>query len=606
MDRWVILELSQKAEREDPDVIRKSIAYTVRGADVFIPAAVTQVGEDRVVHYLVEGYAFIRHRHEQSAYNRLENSRYVQTVLTTVTRPSGGRPVRQLAFVTDSDIERMRRQIHKETDQGIAVGDTVLITSGAYRQITAKIIEEIPEEDKVQVHVQLRSKDSIVTLPRSFLRLVTKAPRPAYIDQFDEVKAWFNDAAPALRLPAFPYNTQSLQEAQQRFLTLDAWADAIGPKSSFVRSFYTPLDFEAVAATARQATTLTVWTQRWETLSPLTRPALSTKALRAKYDELKWLVSVQQRLDGIRADVLAIDRQLDRKTAPMGYDNVLVDGYNLAFRVLYAPGMADLRDTKNRPSGVIYGFLRSIQALAKRFPGAQLTVCWDGSNRTRKARYADYKANRPAHPAPEPGAWDQVAWLREVLPLLGVTQAFNPEEEADDVIASLLRGRMAGARNLILSSDRDLLQLVTEADHLLCPAQGKRKETIFDPATLEAEWGVPPAQIVALRAMYGDSSDNLPGVPTVPEKVLVELLKLYGSLDGIFSSNLAGLTKLRYERLRAAEKQVRLNEEIMTLRTVPITTVLPTQDRKAATERLTDVDVDVDPLLAVLFGDTTT
>ncbi len=184
-DQWVILELSSKAEGEDPDIVRRSITYAVKGAEVFIPAAVTQIGEDRVVHYLVDGYAFIRHKHPDTLYNRLDNSKYVQKVLTKIVKPeNGGRPVRQLAFVENSAIDKMKRQIQSETDQGIGIDDTVLITSGAYRQIQAKVIEEIPEEQKVQVRVLLRSKDSIITLPRSFLRLVSKAPKAPAMDRF--------------------------------------------------------------------------------------------------------------------------------------------------------------------------------------------------------------------------------------------------------------------------------------------------------------------------------------------------------------------------------------------------------------------------------------
>lgn len=603
-DQWVILELSSKAEGEDPDLLRKSISYALRGADVFIPAAITQVGEDRVIHYLVEGYAFVRHKHADSVYSRLENSRYVQSVLTTTTKVNGGRSQKQLAFITDADIEKMKRQIHVETDQGIGVGDMVLITSGPYRQITAKVIEEIPEEDKVQVYIQLRSKESIITLPRSFLRLVTRASRPEFLDRFEATKAWFNDSIAAYRQHLWTPATDPMRESLQRFESLHGWSTVVGPLAGFVKAFYTPLDTSSLAERSSVVGRLSAWAMRWQTLTPTVRSLSytqrSTQELRQRYEELSWLNQMQQRLDAIRADVLKIERKMTGNTS--GYDNVVIDGLNLAMRVFYAPGMADLRDTKNRPSGVIYGFLRSISALAKRFPGAKLTVCWDGSNQVRKGMYDGYKANRNPSPL-GPGGWDQIAWIKETLPTLGVAQAFNAGEEADDVIASLVRGPLKGHRNLILSSDQDLLQLLSETDFLMTPAQGKRKETIYDKSLLTQEWGVGPEKIVALRALLGDTSDNIPGVPTVPGKVLTELLQLYGSIHGIYASNLAGLTKLRYERLRAAERQVRLNETIMTLRTVPYEEVPPKRDQVIASERLTDVDVEVEPMVRVFFGE---
>jgi len=643
-DQWVVLELSSKAEGEDPDIVRRSITYAVKGAEVFIPAAVTQIGEDRVVHYLVDGYAFIRHRHPDNLYNRLENSKYVQKVLTKIVKVNGGRPQRQLAFVENPAIEEMKRQIHVETDQGIGIDDTVLITSGAYRQIQAKVIEEIPEEDKVQVRVLLRSKDSIITLPRSFLRLVTKAPKPPAMDRFVSLRDWFNESqtlikAPRLfglkklhdqyetyakvqswadRLDSFttiqasltkPTLITKLLPRYETFTQLDDWAEALDLSSMFVRSFYAPFDMSEVQARGEHTVRLDGLAQRWEHLVPLVRESVVEKPFSLIEDKyFKWLTlqDLQESLDTLANDVTDIEREIEE--ASVAVQNIIIDGFNLAYRCFYAPGMGDMRDTTQRHTGVLFGFLRSTGSLLKRFPGAHVYVVWDGSNRTRTAKYAEYKANRPhGFASEETGgqSWDQVAWLREVLPILGVTQHYNPQEEADDVIATLLRGPLRGQNNIVLSSDRDLLQLVTETDNLLTPAQGKRKEVLYDIGILTEEWGVGPSQIVTLRALLGDTSDNLPGVPTVPQKVLLGLVQLYGTIDGIFASNLAGLTKLRYHCLRSSEAQVRLNLDIMTLRDVPLTEVVPNPDQSAATERLTDVDVQAEPILAAFFGERT-
>ncbi len=129
MAEWVILELGPMAEGEDPALITASIRHLVgKDADVFIPAAITQVGDDRVVTYLVDGYAFIRRARPDNIYFRLDESRYVRAVVRDVSGRTRGP-----ACITDRDIERFRRQIRVHSDQGIDIGDTVTVTSGPYK-----------------------------------------------------------------------------------------------------------------------------------------------------------------------------------------------------------------------------------------------------------------------------------------------------------------------------------------------------------------------------------------------------------------------------------------------------------------------------------------
>lgn len=308
-DKWVILELSSKADGEDPDLIKKSITYSLKGAEVFIPAGITQVGADRVVYYLMEGYAFIRNTFEQKSYARLENSRYVQSVLTTVSR-SNGRTVKNLSFVTDADIERMKRQIHRETDQGIGVGDTVLITSGAYKQITATIIEEIPEEDKVQVHIQLLSKDSIITLPRSFLRLVEKAQRPEYMVKYEDVRSWFNDAVDVLRLPPATVSLEQLNRKHQDYLAIAQHANRIEPLSDAVRAFYVPLDVSKLHQEWARFEQLFRWEASFRALSSFPKRFPKAAKLEAAYEKFITLRKLQRKLEKLGREVKVIERSM--------------------------------------------------------------------------------------------------------------------------------------------------------------------------------------------------------------------------------------------------------------------------------------------------------
>jgi DNA polymerase-1 len=186
--------------------------------------------------------------------------------------------------------------------------------------------------------------------------------------------------------------------------------------------------------------------------------------------------------------------------------------------------------------------------------------------------------------------------------MLGVHQAFNTEEEADDVMATLVRGPLRGATNLMITSDRDLLQVVTEFTHQLCPAMGGGKEKLYGPADVEAEYGVPPTLMVQLRALSGDTSDHIPGVPGFGLKTAAKALKPYGNVNALFQSNLAGLSKVQSVNLRASERQVLLNIELMSLCDVPLTQIRANTDQAAAHTRIKALNIRPEPILTACFG----
>ena len=195
MREWVVLELTPQGEDEDPDVLRSSVLRVLRGSEIFVPASVSVVGDSRVVHKLIDNYVFVRRTQPDSYYYKAENTKYIATVLTAMVGKS-----RQVTTVKDADILKMRKQIQVETDQGIEVGDQVEVMSGVYKGIRAKVIEEILEIDSVQVYISLRSKQAIVTLPRSFLRFTVKeegaeAPKfSPFRTKYLRIMEWFRRA----------------------------------------------------------------------------------------------------------------------------------------------------------------------------------------------------------------------------------------------------------------------------------------------------------------------------------------------------------------------------------------------------------------------------
>lgn len=599
-DEWVVLELSPKSEGEDPEVVRGALLHALKEGDIFIPAAVTQVGDDRAVHYLLDGYAFVRRTHPDAAYLKLVGSRFVQSVLLKPNHKTQ----RVLATVNSSHIQKLRGQIDAEVNQGIGVGDTVLIMSGHYKHIEATVIEEIPEQDAVQVFIKLRSKQSIITLPRSFLKVVSRSPLSPLIARLSLLRAWVQSVTPVFRWDskAFLQVQRQVKEVQR----LDRWITSRDPLIRFWR-FTRASDPRVYLAQVGEVEQLTSWVRRYSKINNrIARSYLVTRddslvSLESQVLELLWFNDALARGRQIRSEMNEILRRLATKKVSEGkMQNVIVDGHNLAFRCLYAPGMKDLSDTHGRPTGVILGFVRSLGALRKRFPEATLWVAWDGSSRRRKAIFADYKANRSQ--SNRTPIFDQIGYLRETLPLLGAIQVFNPDEEADDVIASLVRNKVSQQKSVIFGTDRDFLQLVNNNISVLIPAIGSRKEMLMGPLEVEKQFGVQPKTMLELRSLIGDPSDNIPGVPRVPKKVLKSLVQAHGSVDGIYRSGLAGLSRVQYDRIRSAEPQVRINLDLMTLVDVSFTTIDPQPNPDSLAKRLDEVDIQPSNILETFFG----
>ena len=622
MNQWLIVELSSRADGEDPDEISRALRGAVRGAEVFIPATVTQVRGDRTVHYLVEGYAFVRRTKPDAAYRPLSSCRYVQSLLVDPAKHT-------LATVSETEIEKFRKQMSTEVDQGICVDDIVKITAGPYKELIAKVIEEYPETQTVQVYIRLLSKEAIITLPRSFLQLEVRkevSPTEAKIRGF---RLWLRMAKGLAywTVQASDSMVQSLGATQK----LSLWQAHGSRLFDFVRAYTAPPQPARLLQSLEQwqwlsgkvqhiehtqglihelgqkdlhlPSTLKSSLGHWQTLSDWRKRSsklfdfisvyykdIKNPSIEPVYSKWASLVEKERKLNLLSKEISQIQTQISLEESTM-FDNVLIDGFNLAFRCRYAPGIADLTDSKGRPTGIIFGFLRSLAALKRRYKTSQIHVCWDGSSQQRKEMFADYKANRPER-ATE--SFDQIGFLRAVLPMLGVTQAWNPQEEADDVLATLVRGSLEKQRNVILSTDRDLLQLVTPTTIVLIPESGGRKEIFFDEDKVKEDYGVSPEFMPHLRAMVGDTSDNIPGVSRVPSKILSALVRSYGTVDCIFSSGLPGLTRSQYQKLRDAEAQVKLNVSLMSLRTVSVTQIEPNPDQKAALARLQDVDIKPD------------
>lgn len=598
---WVVLELTSRGEQDDPDTVTASIAKTLKvsSADVFLPVSVTQVGGDRVLQPLYDGYAFARLVKSVGDYFRLENSKYVQSVLL---KTGSGSKASRVSTVSDAEVLRMRDQVREFADQGIGVGDTVRILSGPYRNMLAQVVVDIPETKTVQVYVKLRSKQSLLDLPRSFLLVETRAPYSRLESRVNELLLWATRVSPILKLRS--EDTLDLEGTFKGYSEVHEWYSSAFTSGRLVEPDHLDIvrgnlyhrmlqleHHERLQIREHQAGTWVLTCGSPEELD------LKEYQLQQCVIDYSWLTDYLDRVSDLWLGIESLKRGVLSLEKSSVIQNIIIDGHNLAFRCMYAPGMSKLADRSGRPTGAILGFLRSLGALKKRFPEAALYVTWDGSSKRRKQKFGEYKANRP----PASGV-DSFKKIKDLLSLVGVYQVWNPNEEADDVIATLVRGTLADQQNLIFSTDRDLLQLVTENTRVLYPAVGSRNEVLFDTQVVVENIGVPPDKIVQLRSLYGDDSDNIPGVPRVPKKILKQLIQSYGSVAGIYQAGLGELTKGQYDRIRAAEPQIRINVELMTLLDVDLTTIPPNVDPNEFEWELRDLDIEPSSHMTTFFG----
>ncbi|MBS3177996.1 MULTISPECIES: DNA polymerase I [unclassified Pseudoclavibacter] len=212
---------------------------------------------------------------------------------------------------------------------------------------------------------------------------------------------------------------------------------------------------------------------------------------------------------------------------------MVIDGHSLAFRAFFALPVDSFVNSEGQHTNAIHGFVSMLLNLLQNENPSHIAVAFDISRSSFRTReYPEYKAGRDATPVEFKG---QIPLLRDALHAMGIKTVVKEDFEADDILATLARqGREQGFKVLVVSGDRDSIQLVTDDVTLLYPStQGVTKLTRYDPAKVEERYSVRPEQYPDVAALVGEKSDNLPGVPKVGEKTAAKWLAQYGSLQGI-------------------------------------------------------------------------
>ncbi len=239
---------------------------------------------------------------------------------------------------------------------------------------------------------------------------------------------------------------------------------------------------------------------------------------------------------------------------------LLIDGFSMAFRAFYALPLDKFHTTTGEPVNAVYGFASMICSLLESRKPTHVAVAFDLPGGTfRTERYPAYKGTRGETP---PEFVPQVPLLRQVLEALRIPVVDKEDVEADDIVATYAReAAEKGLKVLVVSGDRDTLQLVTDDVTILYPRKGVSELDAMTPAAVREKHGVDPARYPDLAALVGETSDNLPGVPGVGPKTAAKWIDTYGGLDGILAAadDIPGKAG---ESLRANLDQVKLNREL--------------------------------------------
>lgn len=239
---------------------------------------------------------------------------------------------------------------------------------------------------------------------------------------------------------------------------------------------------------------------------------------------------------------------------------LLVDGHSLIFRAFHA---LPLLSAGGVYTNAVQGFFSMLfKAVADYRPDALCVMLDTHAPTFRHNMYGEYKAGRK--PTPEE-LKPQVPVIREILQAMNVPVVFMEGYEADDLLGTAARlANEQGIHANILTGDRDALQLITDETNVILTKTGISESQLLTPDTMPRLYGYTPDQAIDLKALMGDSSDNIPGIPGVGEKTALKLLEAYGDLDGVYAHADEIKGKLG-ERVRDNQDKARLSKELGTI-----------------------------------------
>ena len=216
---------------------------------------------------------------------------------------------------------------------------------------------------------------------------------------------------------------------------------------------------------------------------------------------------------------------------------LLVDGHALIYRSFFAFPKSFTR-SDGQMINAVYGFSRILLTAIRNLDPFYMAVTFDHPSPTNRAKdFEFYKINRPTMPEE---LQPQIAIIREVVEALNIPQFQLEGYEADDLIGTIntrVEERDKTLLTIILTGDQDMYQLVDNDTHVYLPGRGKGQEdTEYDEELVKKKIGVQPDQVIELKGLMGDSSDNIPGVKGVGPKTAIALIEKFASVDGVYEA----------------------------------------------------------------------
>ena len=244
----------------------------------------------------------------------------------------------------------------------------------------------------------------------------------------------------------------------------------------------------------------------------------------------------------------------------------LIDSYGFIFRAYHARARMSLppmRTATGLSTEAVYIFNNMLRKLCKSFDPKHMAAVFESIGPTlREQQFAEYKANRTAMP---PDLVEQIPYVRRLLEAMKIPILEFPGYEADDVIGTLsCRAAEQGYEVVIVSSDKDMLQLVNEHVSMLNPA---KDDTWYDAAKVKEFMGVEPRQVADLLALKGDAVDNIPGAPGIGDKGAIDLITQFGSVEAALDRASEVQRKMYRESLQNNRDRIELSKQLATIET---------------------------------------
>jgi len=245
---------------------------------------------------------------------------------------------------------------------------------------------------------------------------------------------------------------------------------------------------------------------------------------------------------------------------------LLIDGNSIINRAFYA--LPPLTNGSGQHTNAVYGFTTMLLRIIEEEKPTHVLVAFDAGKRTfRHEEYGDYKGGRAKTP---PELSEQFPMLKDLLRAMNIKQFEIEGYEADDIIGTLTkRADEENIETIVVSGDKDMLQLASDRVRIALTRKGISETEMFDPETIREKYQLTPQQIIDLKGLMGDASDNIPGVPGVGEKTALKLLQQFGSVEGVLAhvDELKGKMK---ETIAEHADSARMSKDIATIfRDVP-------------------------------------